>query len=159
MIAQVGGSFIEEIVRARDAAQDIKYRQELTNKMLEAKTKAVEAASNVEFAEAVLAEVRAGATEELRPADATFTQQATAAGETLRSLSERLRAVYERISQRNLNPESTLYTVDRPFFSVRAWVVPWSDAILGGFGFLILGTFALILGCALHDRRARAHAG
>lgn len=158
VIAQVGGGFIEDIIRARDAAQDIKYRQELNDKVVAAKMKAVEAASNVEFASYALEQVR-------HPSNASpgrdadrFAAQAKAAGERMRDLSAKLHVLYERISQRNLNPGSTLYMVDRPLFSVHTAGIEWSNAVLGGFGFVTLGMIAVVAACAAFDRRARAQA-
>jgi hypothetical protein len=158
VIAQVGGGFIDDIIRTRDAAQDIKYRQELNDKVVAAKMKAVEAAANVEFAAYALEQVRhpsnAGPG---RDAD-RFAAQAKAAGERMRDLSAKLHVLYERISQRNLNPGSTLYMVDRPLFSVHTAGVAWSNAVLGGFGFITLGMIGLVAACAAYDRRTAAQA-
>lgn len=158
VIAQVGGGFIEDIIRARDAAQDIKYRQELNDKVVAAKLKAVEAASNVEFAAYALEQVRHPSSGASARDGERFAAQAKAAGDRLRDLSAKLRVLYERISQQNLNPGSTLYTVDRPLFSVRTAGIEWSSAVLGGFGFLTLGMIALVTACAVYDRRARSQA-
>jgi len=159
VIAQVGGGFIEDIIRARDAAQDIRYRQELNDKVVAAKMKAVEAASRVEFATYALEQARqpsnAGPG---RDAD-RFAAQVKAAGERLRDLSAKLHLLHERISQRNLNPESALYTVDRPLFFVRTAAIEWSSAVLGGFGFITLGMIGLVVACAVYDRSTQAQAG
>ena len=159
VIAQFGGSFIEDIVRARDASQDVKYRQKLNDKVVEAKMKAVDAAVNVDFAAYVLDQVKHGPDKDKQHDTAQFAEQAKAAGERLRNLAQRLRVLYERISQRNLNPGSTLFAVNRPYFLVRTAAVDWSSALLGGFGFVTLGMLALVVGCAAYDHRSRAQAG
>lgn len=159
VIAQVGGGFIDDIIRTRDAAQDIKYRQELNDKVVDAKMKAVAAAANVEFAAYVLDQVRHPSAMSSPPDAARFQEQAKVAGERLRKLSEKLHVLYERISQRNLNPASTLFAVDRPFFSVQTAAIGWSSALLGGFGFITLGMVALVVACAVYDHRSRAQAG
>lgn len=159
VIAQVGGGFIEDIIRARDAAQDIKYRQELNDKVVSAKLKAVEAASNVEFAAYALEQVRQASDKGVDRDTERFAAQAKAAGEQLRGLTAKLHVLHERISQRNLNPGSTLFTIDRPLFSEHTARIAWSSALLGGFGFTVLGMIALIVACALVDHRSRAQAG
>jgi len=159
VIAQVGGGFIEDIMRARDAAQDVKYRQKLNDKVVEAKMRAVDAASNVQFAEYVLEQVRRTPAQDAAGDAAQFDEQARAAGERLRNLAQRLRVLYDRISQRNLNPGSTLFAINRPYFSVHTAAVAWSSALLGGFGFVTLGMLALIAACAAHDNRSRRQAG
>jgi hypothetical protein len=159
VIAQVGGSFIEDIVRARDASQDVKYRQKLNDKMVEAKMKAVDASVNVDFAAYVLEQIRHPLDKDKPHDTGPFAEQAKAASERLRNLAQRLRVLYERISQRNLNPDSTLYAINRPFFSERTAAVDWSSALLGGFGFVTLGMIGLIIGCAVFDHRSRAQAG
>ena len=159
VIAQVGSGFIEDIIRTRDAAQDIKYRQELNDKVVEAKMRAVDAAANVAFAEYALAQVRVQRDKGgLRDA-AHFQEQAMAAGDRLRALSGKLHVLYDRISERNLNPGSTLFTVDRPYFTVHTAAVGWSSALLGGFGFVTLGMIGLVVACAVADYRGRDQAG
>lgn len=159
VIAQFGGGFIEDIVRARDASQDVKYRQKLNDKVVEAKMKAVDASLNVAFAGYVLDQVRQAPDKGKQRDPEQFAEQAKAAGERLRNLSQRLRVLYERISQRNLNPGSTLFAINRPYFAVRTAAVDWSSALLGGFGFATLGILALVVGCAVYDHRSRAQAG
>jgi hypothetical protein len=157
VIAQVGGGFIDDIIRTREAAQDIKYRQELNDRVVTAKLKAVEAASNVEFATYALDQVRqpSGAG---NPDAAGFLAQAKAAGERLRTLSTKLHVLWERISLQNLNPGSTLFTIDRPLFSVHTAGIGWSSALLGGFGFVTLGMICAVITCAVVDHRSRARA-
>jgi hypothetical protein len=158
MIAQVGGGFIEDIVRSRDAAQDVKYRQKLNDKVVEAKMKAVDASLNVEFATYVLDQVHHAP--DKAPQDAArFAENAKGAGERLRNLAGRLRVLYERISQQNLNPGSTLFAVNRPFFSLHTAAIDLSSALLGGFGFVILGMIGLVVGCAVYDHRSGSQAG
>jgi hypothetical protein len=159
VIAQVGGGFIEDIIRTRDAAQDIKYRQGLNDKVVEAKLRAVQAAGNVDFAVYALEQVRHPGNTGYEHDPARFAAQAKSAGARLQSLSAKLHALYELISHRNLNPGSTLFTIDRPLFSVHTAGVDWSSAVLGGFGFITLAMIGLVVACAVYDYRQRDQAG
>jgi hypothetical protein len=139
---QLSESFIDRLVQLSTQADDVEYRQDLTNRIIADGMALADLSRQVDYYESMrkaFAITRQARNESLE-ADVTRRTKELHA-EVSRNI-ERVEALYKLISQQNLNPDAVVYSITAPFL-VRTTSSLTPRAI--GFYFLLTVLAAMIL--------------
>ena len=129
-IMNLSEGFFDKVIAQGVAARDIEYRQKLNDAQMEAKEAVLIGRLSLDFDKWVLEQLmgttgeskRAGQTDQSGKSSvvvavldpAAIRTEATVTALSLRKFAERLQALYDMLSVRNLNPSSNLYRLDGP---------------------------------------------
>lgn len=157
VIPQLGESFIDRLMQLTSRNTDVGFRQELTERIIAAGTKQVDAAKEVAFYKDLLSAFGAAARPDKGNSGyANAVKQiesglASAAEELGKALDD-IQAIYELISARNLRPASFLYTVEVPVVIDSTSAFSFSRYLALGVLFVGFAGFAAAVGALVHAR-------
>ena len=157
MIPQFGDSFLDRIVEMTTQSDDMKFRQEFTERITTEALAAVEYTGELQFYEDMFktmqghAPVTPGITPEQQAADIKTIKEwfATVYGELVK-ITGQIQSIYDELSGKNLNPRTELYSAPEPMeigggLRLRKRAGYWA-------GMVIVAMLAVAAGCLLHDR-------
>jgi len=155
LIPQFGESFIDRLLELATENSDVEYRQDLTNKIIEAGAVSVTLERDLAYYESLLEAVRrrspaAGARSAEESAQAIEARLGELYAATLKAI-EQGNAFYEQLSTHNLNPRTNLYTMAGPF-SIRTERAVTARPLMMN-SLLVIGlTLILVpLSCLVHN--------
>lgn len=162
VIPQLSESFLDRLVTLGRQDADIQYRQQLTDKIIEASQAAAQLERETQYYEEIA----------LNPGGAGGADTAGVAKEFADIQSavvlalQRIQEVYEEVSARNLNPRTGLYSIAGPFMIRSHRALSLGDlmlyALLTFVAALLVGCFAALVHYFVRgresDQRARAAA-
>ncbi len=156
LITQFGDSFLDRLISMAGATEDIQYRQELTNRVIESKDEKSglqrERAYYNRMNDILEPILRSGRQGDLNPelvreADNRFLEILDGVVENV----EQANAVYEVVSAQNLNPRTTLFTITSPFsVGTLFGVTPGTLAINSVIALVVCFMFLPLI-CLLHN--------
>jgi hypothetical protein len=154
---QLSESFLQQIIQLSTQRDDIKYRQDLTDRVIKEGLALARIETEKAYYEA-LARSMAGWTSS--SADSPMTKQLQArfdkAFQTLSGSVEDVVAIYEEISSKNLNPSTQLFTVTAPYSERTERSVPASRLVMYAvLGFLAAVFFLLVATLFYHYYRTQ----
>lgn len=158
MIPQFGESFLDRLVEMSNKNNDIKFRQDITERVITEGLTNVTLDKEVTYYKDVLTAVRGfGAKGSAQSAAATQAAATIKANseKALNSILESLdqvNAIYQEISAQNLNPRTILYTVTDPASSTSQHSVSLASILLYGLLSLVLASTVVIFACLMHAR-------
>ena len=161
MIPQFGDSFLDRIIEMASESEDIKFRQDYTERMTTEALARVEFDRELKLYEDMLKATLGG---EDNGAGASLTQAQRArveervkmdikkAYDELTDQTEQLGAIYEQLSAKNLNPPTELYSAPEPAVSDKVRGISLSKLAVYLVG--IVGSMVLLAsaGCLYHAR-------
>jgi hypothetical protein len=148
VIPQVSDSFLDRIMDLSRQNQDVKYRQDMTQKIIEEGIDASAKGRDVPFYEELVRRLPSGGSSS---AESTSIRAMTkAVYDAVTKGFDQANLFYDALSAQNLNAQAMLYTITDPFmdFSQRAL----SPALILMYGVLtfLLALFLVPLGCLVH---------
>ena len=154
LIPQIGDSFLDRIMAMGGETEDIQYRQELTNRIIDARQQAVnlqrEAAYYERMHESMQRALNEGGevpnVDVVREVETRFTEIYAAVVEAL----EQSEAIYTEVSAQNLNPQTNLFRITSPFSSTTLHAVTLQTLGLTGLWVLTLSFMVVPLACLMH---------
>jgi hypothetical protein len=156
LIPQFGESFIDRLVELSSQNNDVRYRQELTDRMIDAGQVAVGLEKESAYYESLLDSVRrpptAGAgnaaqAESARLIDSKLDEIYAA---TMRAV-EQANAVYEQLSKHNLNPRTSLYAMTGPYSVTTQRAITLRGLATYALLTIVVATILVPLACLVHN--------
>jgi len=156
LITQFGDSFLDRLISMAGATEDVQYRQQLTNLVIESKDEIGvlqrERAYYSRMNNILEPILRSGRQVDLSPelvreADNRFLEILDGVVENV----EQANAVYEEVSAQNLNPRTTLFTITGPFTVGTVFgVTPGTLAINSVIALVVCFMFLPLI-CLMHN--------
>jgi hypothetical protein len=118
MIPQFGESFLDRIVEMSKLNNDVEYRQELTDRIIEQSLATTSLEKEQAYYEDLSRSVKGFGRAGGGSRQATITElnaRFNAAVQGILTAIDQVNAIYDAISKLNLNPSTVLYTVTGPF--------------------------------------------
>lgn len=143
---QVTEGFIDKIVTMATQPRDLKYRQDLTNRIIEEGTQLADLRKQVTYYDSMRRTSAGAAGVQVENVEGTI----KAVNEQIGGLVDQLQAIYKVIAEENLNPDTMLYTTTTPF------VVRTTSALTFSSVFLYL-IVTLLLSCIVVPALCIAH--
>jgi hypothetical protein len=115
VMPQLSQSFIDRLVDLSEGSADIDYRQKLTNRIIDEGATLAQLSRQVQYYEMTRSAFNGAGT----PRADLVTEVTATTNEAYRQIAvvtDQIGALFERISEQNLNPNSVLYTLTGPFF-------------------------------------------
>ena len=148
---QLSESFIDRLVQLSTQANDVKYRQDLTDRIIEDGVLLADLNRQAEYYDSMR---KAFASEHPSTNTAVAAEVTRRISELYSNVSQsidQVQAVYKQIAQQNLNPDTVLYTVTSPFVVRTTSSLTLSTVFL----YLLITLFAAMivipLACVAHD--------
>jgi hypothetical protein len=158
LIPQFGESFLDRLVEMSNKNNDIKFRQDITEKIIAEGLTNVSLDKEVTYYKDVLTAVKgfgakaSGQSAAATQAAATVKTNAEKALNAILESLDQVNAIYQEISAQNLNPQTVLYTVTNPVTITSQRAVSLASFLLYGLLTLIFFSLALLFGCLVHAR-------
>jgi hypothetical protein len=165
LIPQFGESFLDRLVQMSSQNNDVRFRQDITERVIGEGVKAVSLEKDTAYYEDLIAALR-GTLQRSVAADAVRERagaivktRAEESVQDIRRWIDQVNAIYEELSARQLNPSTLLYAVTKPFTvrTTRALSVR-TLAMAGALVFLV-SLFLVPLSCLFYDHMRRELAG
>ena len=148
---QVTESFIDRLVQLSTQANDVKYRQDLTDRIIEDGVLLADLNRQAEYYDSTRKAFAAGRQSKNASVEAEVTRRTNQVYSELERSLDQVQAMYKLIAQQNLNPDTVLYTVTSPFV-VRA---THSLSLRSVFVYFVMTSFAALflipIACLMHD--------
>jgi hypothetical protein len=151
MTPQLSESFIDRLVQLSTQSIDVKYRQDLTKKIIEDGMLLAELSRQTSYYESMrrsFGSARAGTSP---GSESDVTRRTGQAFDELARSMDQVQTIYELICRQNLNPDTVLYSITSPF-SVRTTS---SLSLRTTLMYLLVTLFAAMivipLACLAHD--------
>ena len=154
MIPQFGESFLDRIVQMTTQNTDVKYRQDLTDRIIEQSITATGYEKEQQYYQDVLQTVRGAPPVAAGSRDAAVAEsnkRFAASIDGILKAIDQVNAIYDAISKQNLNPSTMLYTVTAPFSLLTVQALNFKSV---GLGFILVIMLTLIVvpaGCLAHN--------
>ena len=148
---QLSESFIDRIVQLSTKADDVKYRQDLTNRIITDGAALADLTRQVEYYESMRKSFGSAQSSRNEATEAEVTRRTKDLYAEVGRTMDKIEALYRQVSQQNLNPDTVVYQVTAPF------VVRTTSSLTArtmAFYFLMTLLAALILiplACLAHD--------
>lgn len=152
-IPQFGDSFLDRIVEMSTQGNDVKYRQDITSRMIDEGIKVSAMKKKTLYYQSLVSAMqnKKSGTNKDTSGKVDFIKErfVEIEGDILGAL-EQVGAVYNAISD-NLRPETELYTITDPLFMSDEGRFLNKKILLSGALFLMLSMGLTVLGCSLYD--------
>ena len=112
---QVSESFIDKLVQLSQKADDVEYRQDLTNRVIAEGSALADASRQVEYYQTMVKAFASARPARNEAVEAEVTRRTKELQSEIGRTLDRVEALYRLISQQNLNPDSVVYSVTAPF--------------------------------------------
>ena len=148
VIPQVSDSFLDRIMELSRKNDDIKYRQDMTQKIVDEGMIASAAGRDIPYYEDLLRRLPAGGSSPAQAASIRATTRTVydAVGKGI----DQVNLFYNELSTQNLSAQSQLYEITDPFLDYsQRWLPPQLILMYGVLVFL-LSLFLVPLGCLVH---------
>lgn len=159
MIPQFGESFLDRLTQMANQNTDVRFRQDLTERVIEEGVKAVGLEKDTAYYTDLIAALKTGGVrrpsaempgDQASTAELVKARAAEALSDLVRSLDQ-INEIYTEISAHNLNPSTLLYTVTRPFTLTTTHALSLRTMAMAGL-------LVLVLTSLLASAAALAHA-
>src|SRR5262249_45732301 len=148
VIPQVSDSFLDRIMDLSRQNTDIKYRQDMTEKVVEEGLIASALGRDITYYEELLRHLPSGASSR---ADTVAIRKATkAVYEQVVKGIDQANVFYAELSARNLNAQAQLSTMSEPFRDYSQYAFPPPLMLMYGVLTFLLALFLVPLGCLVH---------
>lgn len=148
VIPQVSDSFLDRIMDLSRQNTDIKYRQDMTEKVVEEGLIASALGRDITYYEELLRHLPSGASSR---ADTVAIRKATkAVYEQVVKGIDQANVFYAELSAQNLNAQAQLYTMSEPFLDYSQYAFPPPLMLMYGVLTFLLALFLVPLGCLVH---------
>ncbi len=148
---QLSESFIDRLVQLSTQSVDVKYRQDLTKRIIEDGMVLAELSRQASYYESMrrsFATARAG----VNPGgESDVTRRTGQAFDDLARSMDQIQAIYELICRQNLNPDTVLYSLTSPFSVRTTSSLSIRTALLYLFVTLFAAMIVIPLACLAHD--------
>jgi hypothetical protein len=115
MTPQVTESFIDRLVQLSTQTNDIKYRQDLTDRIIEDGVLLADLNRQAEYYDWTRKAFAGGRQAQNTSLEAEVTRRTNQVYSEVERSLDQVQAMYKLIAQQNLNPDTVLYTVTNPF--------------------------------------------
>jgi hypothetical protein len=154
VIPQFGESFLDRLIALAGQNDDTKYRQDLTNRIIDAGNVSVSLEKETAYYESIMDSVRRlgpGIGRNVAPASIRQVEARIdeVFNDTIRAL-EQVDGLYEQLSHQNLNPRTNLYSIASPFTMRTVRGIELRTIALYSLLILLAVAIALPLGCLAH---------
>jgi hypothetical protein len=148
VVPQVSDSFLDRIMELSRKNDDIKYRQDMTQRIVEEGLTASAMGRDIPFYEDLLRRLPTGGSSSAEAASIRATTRNVY--ESVAKSIDQVNLFYNELSTQNLNTQSQLYTITEPFLDYsQRWLPPQLILMYGVLVFL-LALFLVPLGCLVH---------
>jgi hypothetical protein len=158
LIPQFGESFLDRLVALSTQNSDVKYRQELTDKIIaEGFTGAALDKESMYYDDlmSTLKELKPTSSDQVSaektPAVQLIKARTQDAMDGILKALDQINAVYKELSAQNLNPRTMLFTVTQPFSIRTDRALTSRSAAMYGALTLFLALFLAPVGCLMHN--------
>jgi hypothetical protein len=151
MTPQLSESFIDRLVQLSTQSVDVKYRQDLTKKIIDDGMLLAELSRQTSYYESMrrsFGSARAGAN---AGSEADVTRRTGQTFDDLARSMDQVQAIYELICRQNLNPDTVLYSITSPFSVRTTSSLSLQTALLYLFVTLFAAMIVIPLACLAHD--------
>jgi hypothetical protein len=148
---QLSESFIDRIVQLSEKADDVKYRQDLTNRIIADGSALADFSRQVDYYESVRKSFGSAQSSRNEAIEAEVTRRTKDLYAEVGRTMDKIEALYRQVSQHNLNPDTVVYQVTAPFV-VRTTSSLTARTMAFYFVLTLLAALVLIpLACLAHD--------
>jgi hypothetical protein len=148
---QLSESFIDRIVQLSTKADDVEYRQDLTNRIILDGAALADLSRQVDYYESMRQAFAASKGGRNEAIEGEVTRRTKELYGEVGATMDRIEALYRQISQQNLNPDTVVYSVTAPFI-VRTTSAVTARSMAFYFLMTLLASMLLIpLACLAHD--------
>jgi hypothetical protein len=154
LIPQFGESFLDRLVALSTQNTDIKYRQELTDKIITEGLPTATLDKEVMYYEDMIKSFRGlggGASNDKSAAVQAVKERMDDAMAGVLKALDQINAIYQELSTQNLNPQTMLYRVTSPFTSRTLRSFSLRSAALYGALTMFLALILVPIGCLIHN--------
>ena len=155
MIPQFGDSFLDRIIEMADKSEDVKFRQDYTERITAASLAGVKLDRELQFYQDMLAALQ----EKQTTGNSVTPENRKEIGERIKEAysdmvihTEQINTIYAELSSRNLNPPTELYSAPEPVVSVRAGSISRAKLLLYLVSIVAAMVFLASAGCLYHAR-------
>jgi hypothetical protein len=147
---QLSESFIDKLVDLSRQSNDVQYRQDMTNRVIEDGIAAADLKKQVAYYES-MRKAFAGTRPASNPkAEVEVTARMNSIFEDIGSSVDQMQALYKIVAEQNLNPNTVLYTVTSPFFVKTTSALTLRTVLLYLIMILLISLIAVPALCLLH---------
>ncbi len=148
---QVTESFIDRLVQLSTQANDVEYRQDLTDRIIEDGVLLADLNRQAEYYDSTRKAFAAGRQAQNASVEAEVTRRTSQLFSDVARFVDQVQAMYKLIAQQNLNPDTVLYAVTSPFVVSAARSLSLRTVAL----YLLITLFAAMIvipiACLTHD--------
>lgn len=148
---QLSESFIDRIVELSTKADDVKYRQEMTNRIIEDGIVLADLSRQVDYYDSMRKSFAAAKGGRNEAVEAEVTRRTRELYAEVGRTMEKIEAIYRQISQQNLNPDTVVYSVTAPFVVRTTSALTARTLALYFVMTMIAALLLLPLACLAHD--------
>jgi hypothetical protein len=155
LIPQFGESFLDRIVTFSQQNSDVKYRQELVDKILAEGIPSATLEKEAAYYEDLIKSVKGFEGNRAHSTNEAAAEQAVkgtvaAIDEVVKALNQ-IGSIYQELCTQNLNPQTVLYSITSPFISRTERLFTLRTAALYGALTLFLALILVPIGCLIHN--------
>jgi len=153
LMPQLSESFLGQLMALSRQAEDVKFRQELTQKMVLENLERTHLDREVDFYESLQRDTRRSGAQAAASTIQKMTSRAVESLNALNGAADQILDIYAELSARNLSPQVGLYAVTSPFRMQSAPALPLWRAALTFFLVVLMVLLVVPAACLVHFYR------